>query len=199
MKKLVKAAFLYIPIFIVVLYIVCSFIMRTRVFLNSPDGSKMITVYSGLLAGDFYIIPYKYTDFLPPKDNYCTQKIIFGRDRIHIIFINWQPSDEYYLKMTADCNKNRLHKNIKISTMDIDIIDSSDFVGDPNFDPFYNKKYNPPKYVNYELVHMLDNGLSILFGLVVVILVLIVEPILCFALLLLLIVKKIKTHRDKNI
>jgi hypothetical protein len=198
MKKLVKIAFLYIPIFVVVLYIVCSFVGWKRVFLNSPDGSKTVTFYSfSFFSNKFYTIPYKYTDLFPPKDNYCTEKIRVNGDFINYKLINWHPSDGSYLKMSADCITNKLHDNIKISEKYNDAIDEIDLdskdikyreMGMSNMGTV--KRY-PLKYIEYGMHEIDSTAVSFMFVLIVAFLVLIVEPILCLILLISVFLKKI--------
>jgi hypothetical protein len=190
MKRLAKIAFLYIPIFIVILFVVCGFIATKRVYLQSPDGSKTITIYSIFFSDKFYNIPYKYTSLLPPKDNYCTEKIVLASEFVGDIInndklINWYPSDGYYLKMTGDCIINKLQGNIKIGTEYSDIMDKTDIESEKI------NKYDE-KYVKH-IIKQLDkkNKEIITMSIIIAFLIFIVEPVLCLVLLLWAILKKI--------
>jgi hypothetical protein len=198
MKKIVKIMFLYIPIFIVVLYIVCGFLGYKRVFLSSPDGSKTITFYNFFSNNKVYTIPYKYTNFLPPKDNYCTENIVSGRDSMWIKYINWYSNDGHYLKMTAECQINKLHDDIGDSVKYTNIVDYSN-VHERDIENYkqgktiskWHEDKHPLKYENYDMASLLKPWIFVVFFLITIFLIFIVEPILCLSLLLSLFFKKI--------
>jgi hypothetical protein len=199
MKKLAKVTFLYMPVFIVVLFIVCEFIAAKRVYLQSPDGSKTITLYKyNFFSNECYVTPYKYTGLFPPKDNYYTVTVMFT-DLANYILINWHPLDGSYLKMsTYKYITNKLHDNIKISKNSDDAIDEIDLndkeikysnAGMEAAGKVANRY--PSKYTYYYMDEVYSNVATGIFALTTVFLIFIVEPVLCLILLLWAILKKI--------
>lgn len=107
----------YITLFLIgILGLIMSVSTYTKVYVESPDKSKTITLYKAFYQINnpyYYIIPYKYNGFFPPKDNFCISTWNMGRDGMTEFTVNWYPSEKQYdLKISVDCIENKLDKNI---------------------------------------------------------------------------------------
>ena len=86
--------------------ILLSCIYYKRGIIVSPERDKYITVYRPFYHwnNEYYVIPYKYTDILPPLSNYAI--IEGGNDwitgNINDFKINWYPNDKYVLKVSFE-------------------------------------------------------------------------------------------------
>ena len=87
-----------------------------RSFVNSPDGTKTITVYrpvSWFWRSDYYLIPERYTAFFPPDNNYA----LIEPAGMCFLEVNWAPMDAYLLKMafSSGCTRNCLTSRVYMS------------------------------------------------------------------------------------
>jgi len=152
MKKII-----YLTSGLIVLLIIMNCIPLYQTFYyESPDKSKVITFYRAFyqLNGNYYVIPYKYENYLPPKNNYCIEKtnifqfmsIITMTER----YINWYPSDtNYYLKANWKCIENTLNANIDINNI-------FDFKIQPKTRDDFWKEVVTPKYSLYYVENIFE-------------------------------------------
>lgn len=92
-----------------------SYTLHGRVYLDSPDKTKIVTVYRPfyMWPNTYYFIPYKYTNIFQPMDNYC----IYSPKRSLWIFIDWNPNDGKYLHIAPyDLSYNHLANDIRIGS-----------------------------------------------------------------------------------
>lgn len=141
-KKIIKLI-VYCLILLFFVNIASQICLHKRVYLESPDRSKTVTLYKAFYQNlhEIYIIPYRYEGFLPPKDNYCI-KWVANLELNDAILINWYPSDEYYLKMDSYCKIDKLHKNIKANINEFEVIENRKwrFPYDPSLFTYHDLK-----------------------------------------------------------
>lgn len=111
MRKLFKALLIIVFIFIAT----WSYTIHGRVYLDSPDKTKVVTVYRPfyMWSNTYYFIPYKYTNVFQPMGNYC----IYSPKRSLSVLIDWNPSDGKYLHIAPyDLFYNHLANDIRIGS-----------------------------------------------------------------------------------
>ena len=89
---------------------------NSRVFIQSPDKTKTITLYKTFSPfNTYYLIPYKYTDTMPPFNDYCCFTLLgglplpFGDEKITPLEINWHPKDKKYNLKVGICDEADNH------------------------------------------------------------------------------------------
>ena len=84
-----------------------------RCFVQSPDGRQTITLFrpvSWFWRSDFYLIPSRYTAWLPPREDYALIEPV----GMCYLDVNWAPADGHALKMafSSGCVRNRLSPRV---------------------------------------------------------------------------------------
>jgi len=116
MKKLLFTIF----ITFLLLIVTQNYSWYTRIFLEGPDN-KVITIFRPfwVLPFDnyFYFIPYKYTNILPPSDDYCLRPINLGREAMDEFSFDWGRSanDKIGIFGTDYCIENKLKSSITLN------------------------------------------------------------------------------------